>query len=46
MDIKNLTKEEILSQIKYLERNIFNGSVVHRMYKINRLRELKSCLQH
>lgn len=46
MDIKNLTKEEILSQIKYLERNIFNGSAVHHMYKLNRLRELKSCLQH
>ncbi|MDD3787235.1 MAG: hypothetical protein PHO94_00900 [Petrimonas sp.] len=46
MTIKNLTKEEILSQIKYLEKNIFNGSAMNISYKVSRLRELRSCLQH
>ena len=44
MSIKNLTKEEILLQIKYLEQNISNGSATYRLTRINRLRSLKSNL--
>lgn len=44
MSIKNLTKEEILSQIKYLEQNILNGAAIYRSARINRLRSLKSSL--
>ena len=44
MSIKNLSKEEILSQIKYLERNINNGSATYRSNIINRLRSLRSNL--
>lgn len=45
MTIKSLTKEEILAQIKYLERNISNGSVTYRANRVNRLRSLKSSLR-
>ncbi|WP_418893892.1 hypothetical protein [Limibacterium fermenti] len=45
MNIKNLTKEEILAQIKYLEQNISNGSATYRSYRVNRLRTLRSSLQ-
>lgn len=44
MSIKNLSKEEILSQIKYLEQNISKGSVIYRSNVINRLRSLRSDL--
>lgn len=45
MNFKNLTKEEILSQIKYLERNITNGSAAYLANRISRLRTLKSKLR-
>jgi hypothetical protein len=45
MGIKNQKKEEILAQIKYLEKNIFNGSSVYRTNRLGRLRALKSSLQ-
>lgn len=44
MNIKNLTKEEILSQIKYLEQNISNGSAIYRSNIVSRLRSLRSHL--
>jgi len=46
MTIRNLTKEEILGQIKYLEQNISNGSVSYRTNRFNRLRELRESLRH
>ncbi|MCE5205524.1 MAG: hypothetical protein LLF80_05385 [Porphyromonadaceae bacterium] len=46
MTIKNLTKEEILGQIKYLEQNISNGSVSYRTNRFNRLRTLRESLRH
>ncbi len=45
MTIKSLTKEEILSQIKYLEQNISNGSVTYRTNRLNRLRSLRASLR-
>ncbi len=44
MDIKNLTSNEILAQIKYLERNISNGSATYRTNRMNRLRTLRAGL--
>lgn len=44
MTIRNLTKEEILSQIKYLEQNISNGSAIYRANRVSRLRSLRSGL--
>ena len=46
MNIKNLTKEEILSQIKYLERNIKKGSAAYQVNRISRIRTLKSNLRN
>ncbi len=46
MNIKNLTKEEILSQINYLERNINKGSAVYQANRISRIRRLKSNLRN
>jgi len=46
MTVRNLTKEEILGQIKYLEQNISNGSVFYRTNRLNRLRILKSSLRY
>ncbi|MDD2247538.1 MULTISPECIES: hypothetical protein [Proteiniphilum] len=46
MTIKSLTKEEILSQIKYLEKNISNGSATYRTNRLNRLRVLKARLRY
>jgi adenine C2-methylase RlmN of 23S rRNA A2503 and tRNA A37 len=46
MTIRNLTKEEILGQIKYLEQNISNGSVATRSNRLNRLRTLRANLRH
>ncbi len=45
MKIKNLTTEEILAQIKYLEQNIFKGSPVYRTNRLNRIRALKASLR-
>ncbi len=45
MTIRNLTKEEILGQIKYLEQNISNGSVSYRTNRLNRLRVLRAGLR-
>jgi hypothetical protein len=45
MTIRNLTKEEIMGQIKYLERNISNGSVSYRTNRMNRLRTLRASLR-
>ena len=45
MTIKSLTKEEILSQIKYLEQNISNGSAIYRTNRMNRLRSLRASLR-
>ncbi|MGI6074442.1 MAG: hypothetical protein ACOYEA_07380 [Fermentimonas sp.] len=45
MTIRNLTREEILDQIKYLEQNISNGSVSYRTNRMNRIRSLKACLR-
>ncbi|SDZ74122.1 hypothetical protein SAMN05216331_101217 [Porphyromonadaceae bacterium KH3R12] len=45
MTIKSLTKEEILSQIKYLEQNISNGSAAYRVNRMNRLRSLRAGLR-
>ena len=44
MSIRDLTKEEILSQIKYLEQNIKNGSAAYQASRIGRIRTLKSSL--
>lgn len=41
MSIKHQSKEEILSQINYLEQNISKGSVAYKSNIINRLRSLK-----
>ncbi|MDD4777995.1 MAG: hypothetical protein PHV53_06865 [Fermentimonas sp.] len=46
MTIRNLTTEEILGQIKYLEQNISNGSVSYRTNRLNRLRTLKARLRY
>lgn len=46
MNIKNLTKEQILSQIKYLERNIMKGSAAYLANRIGRIRTLKSSLRN
>lgn len=45
MTIKSLTKEEILSQIKYLEQNISNGSSIYLANRLNRLRVLRASLR-
>ncbi|MDD2299368.1 MAG: hypothetical protein PHQ67_05150 [Fermentimonas sp.] len=45
MTIRNLTREEILGQIKYLEQNISNGSVSYRINRLNRIRTLKASLR-
>lgn len=45
MSTKNLTKEQILSQIKYLEQNISNGSASYRVNRLNRLRSLRASLR-
>ena len=45
MTIRNLTKEEILGQIKYLEQNISKGSVSYRNNRLNRLRTLRASLR-
>jgi len=45
MTIRNLTKEEILGQIRYLEQNISNGSVSYRTNRLNRLRTLRASLR-
>jgi len=45
MTIRNLTKEEILGQIKYLEQNISNGSVSYRTNRLKRLRTLRASLR-
>ncbi len=44
MNIKNLTKEEILAQIKYLEKNISGGSVAYQANRVRRIRMLRSNL--
>ncbi len=44
MNIKNLTRDEILSQIKYLEENIRRGSVAHQANRVSRIRTLRSSL--
>lgn len=46
MNIKNLTKEEILSQIKYLEQNITKGSAAYQANRIGRIRSLKLNLRN
>lgn len=46
MNIKNLTKEDILSQIKYLEQNIKKGSAAYQANRISRIRTLKSSLRN
>ena len=46
MDFKNQTSNEILSQIKYLEKNISKGSVTYLVNRLNRLRVLKTSLHH
>lgn len=45
MTIRNLTREEILGQIKYLEQNISNGSVFYLTNRLNRIRTLKASLR-
>ncbi|MDD4696903.1 MAG: hypothetical protein PHR52_05155 [Fermentimonas sp.] len=45
MTIRNLTREEILGQIKYLEQNISNGSVSYLTNRLNRIRTLKASLR-
>lgn len=45
MTIRNLTKGEILDQIKYLEQNISNGSVSYRTNRLNRIRTLRASLR-
>jgi len=45
MTTRNLTKEEILGQIKYLEQNISKGSVSYRTNRLNRLRTLRASLR-
>ncbi len=44
MTIKSLTKNEILSQIRYLEQNISNGAATYRSNRMNRLRSLRASL--
>lgn len=44
MDVKNKTSNEILAQIKYLEKNISKGSVTYLVNRMNRLRVLKTSL--
>jgi adenine C2-methylase RlmN of 23S rRNA A2503 and tRNA A37 len=46
MTIRNLTKEEILGQIRYLEQNISNGAVSYRTNRLNRLRLLRASLRN
>ena len=46
MNINSLTKEDILSQIKYLEQNINNGSAAYQANRIGRIRTLKSSLRN
>lgn len=46
MTIRNLTKEEICAQIKYLEQNISNGSAAYRSSIVGRLRTLRSSLRN
>lgn len=46
MNIKNLTKEQILSQIKYLEQNIMKGSAAYQTNRIGRIRRLKLSLRN
>ncbi|MDD2590503.1 MAG: hypothetical protein PHV89_08315 [Fermentimonas sp.] len=45
MTIRNLTREEILGQLKYLEQNITKGSVSYRTNRLNRIRTLKASLR-
>ena len=45
MTIRNLTKGEMLDQIKYLEQNISNGSVSYRTNRLNRIRTLRASLR-
>lgn len=45
MSIKNLNKEEILTQIKYLEKNISNGPSAYICSKLNRLESLRASLR-
>lgn len=45
MTIRNLTREEILDQLKYLEQNITKGSVSYRTNRLNRIRTLKASLR-
>lgn len=45
MTIKSLSREEILTQIKYLEQNISNGSALYRANRVSRLRCLKASLR-
>ena len=45
MTIKNLTTDEILGQIKYLEQNISNGSATYRTHRLNRIRSLRASLR-
>ncbi len=44
MNIKNQTRDEILSQIKYLEQNISRGAAAHQANRVSRIRTLKSSL--
>ena len=44
MTIKSLSRDEILSQIKYLEQNISKGSV-YRTNRLNRIRSLRASLR-
>lgn len=46
MNNKNQTREEILSQIKYLEQNISNGSIAYRANRITRIHALRSSLRN
>ncbi|MEA4904486.1 MAG: hypothetical protein VB054_06935, partial [Petrimonas sp.] len=46
MNIKNLTKEDILSQINYLEQNIKKGPAAYQSNRISRIRTLKSSLRN
>ena len=46
MNIKNLTKEDILSQINYLEQNIKKGPAAYQSNRISRIRTLKSSLRY
>ena len=46
MNNKNHTREEILSQIKYLEQNISNGSPAYRANRVRRIHALRSSLRN